>query len=129
MLPELYVPVIDSVYSISKPNWAKVGENRLNLYSSKCNEMLSKIDVKCIQSCKNCHCKNTSHIDCINNLYSCIVDCLSSVLNSVLSNSEDKRQAKFVSGWSEYVKDAHQAARDAFFYLARCRKTSAGASI
>ena len=114
VLPELYVPVIDSVNCISKPNWDKVGENRLNLYSSKCNEILSKIDVKCIQSCKNCHCKNTSHIDCINNLYSCIVDCLSSVSNSVLNNSEDKCQAKFVPGWCEYVKDAHQAARDAF---------------
>ena len=87
VLPELYVPDTDSNNRISKTNWAKVGENRLNLYSSKCNEILDKIDVKCIQSCKNCHCKNTSHINCINNLYSSIVDCLNSVLNSVLNNS------------------------------------------
>ena len=101
----------------TKIDWSKATQEKLNLYSIRCNEFFNNINVTFINtlSCKDYNCKCDSHIECIDQLYCCIKDNLLSVANEVFNQDKLKcKKQRIVLGWSDYVSDTHYAARDAF---------------
>ena len=69
--------------------------------------------------CNNIHCCSPEHVKQIDTLYNLLnvclthasIDCFS---NSKMINSSGKQQRKAMPEWSEYVEEAHIAAKDAF---------------
>ena len=99
-------------------NWSTLCQDDISRYKNVCNELLILIDILSYSACtcSDLSCKSEDHHKQIDALYSAIIRCLQMASGQELvKNSPRKRNHKQnVIGWNDYVRDAHEAARDAF---------------
>ena len=101
-------------FTFSRPDWTKANENVLKLYSLKCHKKFENVDVSHIAGCRNMNCKDVDHHTYIKDLYVYITNCLQCVSDEVFNNDVKQSKPIIIPGWTDYVKDTHHAARDAF---------------
>jgi hypothetical protein len=105
----------NAVDNTSKLNWEVATQDDIEQYHRNTDKALSNIylDHNLIL-CDDVRCKNESHINAINHMYSSTVSALVESANFLMKKPNQKN--KQVPGWNEYVKEVHELARDSFLF-------------
>ena len=133
LTPQSCSPAERDVYLHSnKPCWDKVEDCHLLRYADELNVLLSNIDIpKCLLYCNDVLCTNQVHLHAIDAYYNSIITAVSLAVDDCIPLTNTNRQNNnfIVPGWSEYVDEKHEVAREAFLDWVLAGKPRAGALV
>ena len=109
---------IDTSYGVRQTafysNWAKASDHDIINYAGNLRLALKAIDIPChILSCKGV-CDNSYHYELIDKYYNDIIDCVYAASDINIPKVKSNYSPYNVPGWSDYVQDKHETARQAF---------------
>lgn len=127
-----YCPLSDSNASpcYNKAKWDKADKCDLRRYGDELNALLSSITIpKCVLQCHGEYfCSDSSHYAVIDKYYDNIVSAVSLAVDKCIPTSVNNYDDNFsVPGWSVYVDEKHEMAREAFLEWVSAGKPLTGA--
>jgi len=112
----------------TKVNFHAVSDS-IAAYTACVNDNVCKVDLSSFDviKCSDVHCSHPEHLDQIDLFFTTLNNCLLSASSVCLSSGfSSSSRHKRVPGWSEYVHDAHIAAKDAFRLWCAWNKPKSG---
>ena len=103
--------------STKRINWSSLGSMQLASYCNNSQTLLGNIHQdRELLCCTDTRCKSQSHLNALDKLYNQIVSTLYTSSSHLLPEGESGPNSKYktIPGWNDYVKEAHEQAREAF---------------
>ena len=106
----------DNTHESKYCSWSKADHKDKSLYSDMCEHLLSSLSIPtCALTCDDPNCCDAWHITDLENLYRNFALCLNNASSfTIHQSSKSNNHPNNVYGWSDYVKDQHDVARDQF---------------
>ena len=106
--------------------WDKINSEQRNAYHALSDRLLGDIKIpSSVLCCKDVHCTDKNHIECISQFYDSIINSLYSASTQVMPGVQSNHYPT-VAGWNDHVKDLHAIARDTFKLWCSCGKPKYG---
>ena len=113
------IPTLDesSSNSINRLDWSRLSKSDIDSYTLLTDAILGKVHTPVVAlNCRNVDCTDPSHVAEVNLFYENLISSITSADTEAFANGRNGRRDKAYNrpGWSDYVDELHQSARECF---------------
>ena len=115
----------EKLIKFHKIEWDQLKPDVLSNYRQTTDSLLGDIELPDDIDCSGVNCDNHSHINCLSELYGCIMHCLSKADKACIPGRK-KCHVSPVPGWNDYLAEPYKEFREAYFLRCSYNKPRSG---
>ena len=113
------IPTLDesSSNSINILDWSRLSKSDIDSYTLLTDDIIGRVHIPVVAlNCKNVDCTDPSHVAEVNLFYENLISSIKFADTEAFANEHNGRRDKAYNrpGWSDYVDELHQSARECF---------------
>ena len=117
----------EKLIKFHKIEWDQLKPAILSNYRQTTDSLLGDMELPDdIVDCSGVNCDNHNHINCLSELYGCIMHCLSKADKTCIPEQK-KCHVSPVPGWNDYLAEPYKESREAYFLWCSYNKPRSGA--